>query len=649
MINEAERQALGVARWLARMGMPMFLARPDPDHWSGTGYGLPSGWQKAQADPAVVDAWEPGMALCGVTGVLFDLVDVDPRNGAPEGVQAWMPQPYGIARTPSGGVHYFVAPLGVASRDGVAPGIDVKSGQPDGRGRGFAFLAPTVRLSKVDGQPYQYQWQQMPYYGDGIEADHTGDQIKRRIEELRSATRSADGPPRRLPRSVARAEWDRAYARLVADLRDWSARGWGGEAHAGLLAATTHLARLSPENAAEAFSAAFHAAGLEPDQADLTKLDSAIENAVPDVVVDDADMPPQELFWAGAQVPVDDPGGGDAGPQGAPSGEHARRGGFNFLTEEELDSIPAPDPLVGGMLWQSTVARMFGPSTVGKTWVALDLAAHVALGQPWQGRAVEQGAVVYVAAEGAPSISPRLSAWRSYHNAPRTGVLTWPEPVMIGGPTWGDFVLALADTGPKLTIFDTQAAMMVGRKESDNDDMNDVIRQLRRLAEHVGCCVLLVHHNGWAEEDRARGASSTYAGLDTELQLQEGKAEREVFLVQRKQRYAERDKPMRIRLKPHAGQLVVVGPGEQPEDFFSGSRALERLQNAERVYKALVAMGADANASAERAYQPKLRETLSFATKDLVRTVARVYKHRAGLDVDLTPEEHEWHARWPSG
>lgn len=651
MITEADQQALRAARWLAQRGMPMFLARPDPDHWSKTGYGLPSSWQNAPADPAVVDAWEPGMALCGVTGVLFDLVDVDPRNGGPAGLESWMPRPYGVASTPSGGMHYFVAPLGVAGRDGVAPGVDVKSGQPDGRGRGFAFLAPTVRLSKVDGQPYRYHWRQGPYIPEsGLGTDHSGDQIRRRIEELRTATRSPDGPPRRLPRSVARAEWDRAYNRLVADLRDWSARGWGGEAHAGLLAATTHLARLSPENAPAAFGAAFAAAGLEPDQDDLVKLDSAVDGAVPDVVIEDADMGPQELFWAGAQAPVDDdPGGGTVGPQSAPSGEHARRGGFVFLTEEELDSIPAPDPLVGGLLWQSTVARMFGPSTVGKTWVALDLAAHVSLGLPWQGRSVEQGAVVYVAAEGAPSISPRLSAWRSYHNTPRTGVLTWPEPVMIGGPTWGDFVLALAEAGPKLTIFDTQAAMMVGRKESDNDDMNDVIRQLRRLAEHVGCCVLLVHHNGWAEEDRARGASATYAGLDTELQLQEGKGEREVHLLQRKQRYAERGTPARIRLRPHAGQLVVVGPDEQPEDFFAGTKGLERQQHAERLYKALVAMGADANASAERAYLPKLRETLSFATLHLVRAVARVYKHRAGLDVDLTPEEHEWHGRWPNG
>jgi hypothetical protein len=638
--------------------MPIFAAPPDPSH--PTGFSLPVGWQQTTADPTVIDEWRPGWALCAVTGHVLDLIDIDPRSGGhvPDG----LPPGLASAATPSRGWHHFVLPLGVRSRDGVWPGVDVKSGLPDGSGRGFAYIAPTVRQSKVDGTPQTYVWDQKPQSGrirDAVNWARThgnpgAEPIRRRIEELRSVYPAQDGPVRRIPRSVARTEWDRACARLADDLRHWAANGWGGEAHAGLLAHTTHLARLSPEHAEDAYLAAFAEARLTPDLADLAKLHSAIETAVPDVVVDDADMHPQELFWAGALAPVDEPPGhhsrppgSDApGPESAPSGELARRGGFHFLTEEELSGLPTPDPLIGGLFWRGTVARVFGPSTVGKTWVALDLAAHVALGMPWQGRAVEQGAVVYVAAEGAPTVGPRLAAWRSYHGRPRTGVLTWPEPVMIGGPDWGDFARALKATDARMSIFDTQAAMMMGRKESDNDDMNDVIRALRALAEHVGCCVLLVHHNGWAEEDRARGASSTYAGLDTELQLVEGRGEREVILKQRKQRYAERGKPVRLRLRPHAGQLVVVGPEEGREDFFDGSRELERTQNAERLFRALQAMQADPSASADRSLLPRLRETHSFATQDLVRAVARVYKAKAGLPVELQPDEHEWYARW---
>jgi hypothetical protein len=123
-----------------------------------------------------------------------------------------------------------------------------------------------------------------------------------RVRTLRDLGRRIGEEPRRIPRSVARAEWERACTRLAADVRYWAAHGWGGEAHAGLLAHTTHLARLEPDHAEAAFLDAFTAAGCEPDDDDLTKLASALDNAVPDEVVDDELMDPQELFWAGATV-----------------------------------------------------------------------------------------------------------------------------------------------------------------------------------------------------------------------------------------------------------------------------------------------------------------------------------------------------------
>lgn len=556
---------LAIARELAELGMPLFLAYPDAS--KPNGYALPPGWQRTPADPSVVDHWQPGMALCAVTGHVLDLIDLDPRSGGVLPVTGLTPM--AVASTPSGGQHLFVLPLGVASRDGVWPGVDIKSGTPDGSGRGFAFIAPTVRASKVDGLPRPYVWSQ----------DHRPDKtringallqrgqhprplaaevIRRRIAELR-VERAPSDLPRRIPQSVARDEWQRAVDKLATDLRHWAANGWGGEAHAGLLAATTHLARLAPDSAAEAFEACFAWAGLVPDEADLAKLDTALAAAVPDVVVPDADMPPQELFWAGGIAPMaePDPPAGDASGPPAAGPEYTRAGGFQFLSEAELDRIPVPDALIDGLLWSDSVARVFGPSTVGKTWVGLDIGAHVANGMPWQGREVKQAPVLYVAAEGAPTIGPRLRAWRSFHGR-QSQIKTWPEAVPIGGPTWAEFVTACIGSNLGLIVMDTQAAMTVGSKEDSNDDASRIKAHLEALARATRACVLLIHHNGWAEDGRARGASGMYAALDTELQLIEGQGERAVSLIQRKQRYAERGAPTRLRLQPHDGQLVVA-------------------------------------------------------------------------------------------
>src|SRR5450631_1723406 len=87
--RDTVNQALEIARRLARWGVPIFLARPDRDsfgqwHPGGghgkTGYWLPKAWQLTTPDPAVVDQWKPGMALCAVTGKVVDLLDTDPRN-----------------------------------------------------------------------------------------------------------------------------------------------------------------------------------------------------------------------------------------------------------------------------------------------------------------------------------------------------------------------------------------------------------------------------------------------------------------------------------------------------------------------------------------------------------------------------------------
>ena len=179
----AVKRDLDIARQLARWGVPIFLAQPDRDRhgrWrsgSGhgkTGYWLPKRWQLTVPDPAVVDKWKAGMALCAVMGKVVDLLDSDPRNGGDATRQELMdagswPRIWWQASTPSDGLHDFVAMMGVRSLNDVKPGLDVKAGK-DGQGHGFAFIAPTVKMSKTTGDLKAYRWilppTTMPASGD---------------------------------------------------------------------------------------------------------------------------------------------------------------------------------------------------------------------------------------------------------------------------------------------------------------------------------------------------------------------------------------------------------------------------------------------------------------------------------------------------
>lgn len=251
--------ALDQARHLAENGVPICVARPflrdgewvpDGGH-GGTGYLLPPGWHHSPADPAVVDTWQPGDALLAVMGHQIDLLDVDPHKGGTgslERIRAAGMQPvsYGHAATPSGGDHYFVMALGVRSLDGVLPGIDVKAGDASGHGRGFAFIAPTVKRSKTTGELVPYRWIDPPdlthiaLVGWDDSGAKLAAMVASRGERGAPAAEPYDGPQFDAL-STAQRQWATTYAEsvlarwhdLLAEAQDWpegqtdaQGRGW---------------------------------------------------------------------------------------------------------------------------------------------------------------------------------------------------------------------------------------------------------------------------------------------------------------------------------------------------------------------------------------------------------------------------------------
>lgn len=171
--------ALEVARRLIALRVPVFAAPPALDedgNWNPTGgvdgYWLPPEWQRTVPtlnwlDPTVPGfedkAWRPGWALCAVAGVRFDVLDTDPRNGGDASrarlvALGLLPTVYAVATTPSGGTHELIAPLGIGSKTGFLPGLDLKGGKAGGSSRGFVFIAPTMKASKVSGEIRPYVW-----------------------------------------------------------------------------------------------------------------------------------------------------------------------------------------------------------------------------------------------------------------------------------------------------------------------------------------------------------------------------------------------------------------------------------------------------------------------------------------------------------
>ncbi len=244
----------------------MFVAYPDPEKSSG--YRLSAKWQTTTASSAYVDAWRPGLALCAVQGYAFDVLDLDPRNGSDDSwplllaeLQGEVPEVYGRVRTPSGGWHLWIAALGIGKHTGWLPGLDLQGAKTDGTGRGFVFLPPTVRRSKVSGEPTAYSWTEAPT------AAPSGDSSGARLAGLITALADAKRVPRTRARERSTLAQGSAYGRMQGivrklsqapegernDLLFWAAARAGEMIEAG---------GIDPETAIELLSGAADSNGL---------------------------------------------------------------------------------------------------------------------------------------------------------------------------------------------------------------------------------------------------------------------------------------------------------------------------------------------------------------------------------------------------
>lgn len=169
--TQSQAKGLQVAHDLIDMGVPVFSAPPNSSRPGEFIY--PSEWQHYKPNHVQVDRWRPGWALAMVCGVVFDVIDVDPRDGGDlESLTAVdaLPKIYGEAFTPSVGTHHLIGRTHLPKCKPVK-GIDLQAGDDRGEGRGFIFIAPTVRVSRFGprkGEPVEYRWEMEPNVPGGV-------------------------------------------------------------------------------------------------------------------------------------------------------------------------------------------------------------------------------------------------------------------------------------------------------------------------------------------------------------------------------------------------------------------------------------------------------------------------------------------------
>ncbi|MFJ6293233.1 AAA family ATPase [Streptomyces griseoviridis] len=187
-----------------------------------------------------------------------------------------------------------------------------------------------------------------------------------------------------------------------------------------------------------------------------------------------------------------------------------------LLDTDDLDNIPALEPIIYDVLFKDTLARVYGASGTFKSFMTLDMAASVGTGTPWHGQKASAGTVIYLVAEGSRGVRKRVRAWEQHHGRKMTGVRFLPRPVQAMDPEWLVLIELCRRLRPSLIVVDTQARVTVGIEENSNTEMGRVVDRMEQLRAASGACVLLVHHTGH-DSDRGRGATAVKGALQTEL------------------------------------------------------------------------------------------------------------------------------------
>lgn len=243
----------------------------------------------------------------------------------------------------------------------------------------------------------------------------------------------------------------------------------------------------------------------------------------------------------------------------AKSAANVGRRRFRLLSIERLRAFPDLEWLVKDIIPEGALCEMHGMPNVGKSFLALDIALAVATGNECLGQSVAQGDVVYVAAEGARGLKPRVNAWltaRGPKCEPKT-LHVLPTAVQLLDPKEiTELVEVITEDGirPKLIVIDTLARCFVGGDESSARDMGLVISNIDELRHATGASILIVHHT--TKDGRTeRGSGALRGAADVMMTLV---PKRDVLeLSSQKAKDTRAFSPLRLRLVESGDSMVV--------------------------------------------------------------------------------------------
>jgi hypothetical protein len=197
-----------------------------------------------------------------------------------------------------------------------------------------------------------------------------------------------------------------------------------------------------------------------------------------------------------------------------------------FKLYRDFDVTCTKKWLVKGLLGDGEASALYGIPGCGKSVLAEDMALHIAAGRVWHGRAVNKGAVLYVALERHQLVERRAIAFRVRHQLDDL-----PFAIADGVHdfrncnTTTEFVDRVHQletvTGERVVLvcIDTLSRALCGGDENSSKDIGALVTATSRLQDSTGAHIMWIHHMPHEGGDRLRGHGALLGALDTTVHV----------------------------------------------------------------------------------------------------------------------------------
>jgi AAA domain/Bifunctional DNA primase/polymerase, N-terminal len=206
----------------------------------------------------------------------------------------------------------------------------------------------------------------------------------------------------------------------------------------------------------------------------------------------------------------------------ASAGETPKGKLLEYPSDISLEAIRLQEAnaLVKGLLYPGETAMLYGASTAGKSFLALDLGWHIALGREWHGRRVKQAAVLYVTLEDEDGFRKRMLAYVKVMGDPgKNFALLVPHVSLVKADRGAEGAKCIIKAARELVeasglpvgliIIDTFARATAGDDVDGTAEMTSFVEnRLGVIARETRALPLVVHHTnaaGTVKNNRALG------------------------------------------------------------------------------------------------------------------------------------------------